>query len=71
MIYIGSKEQVEAYIDFVNEGSNFTPGTTTWSEPQKHPTQDLYKVKKHKDFESEQMQLVDKLPYDWKSDIEI
>jgi hypothetical protein len=55
----------------VNEGSDFGIGTTTWATPKKHPTQDLYKVPKHKDFESDQMQLVDELPEDWNEDIEI
>lgn len=66
MYYTGTKAALEAYLAEVNEGENYTGGTTTWADILKHHSKRQYVVLAHPNYPSK-LNTLNKLPEDWYS----
>lgn len=63
MYYIGTKTQVEYYINKVNDREKYNGTTHTWATPsQSFEDANKYAVIKHDKYEHSTMQLVETLP---------
>ena len=69
MYYIGTKEQCEAYNTKVTKGENYRDQTTQWAEVQQHPDGAPFAIIIHEDYESEDMQLVQRLDDTWNKEL--
>lgn len=71
MYYISTnKNDCEAYNDRVTQGEGYNGTTQQWVNVITHKNGDQFAILAHEDYTSE-MELVDELPEDWKSDIDI
>lgn len=62
---IGTEEQIRSYLSDVNQAENFIY-TTNWSEPQKHPENNIWAIEKHpKHNAPEGTQVIKELSADW------
>jgi len=70
MWLIGSKENTKSYIAKVDKQKGFSGNiTTTWAEPRKHPTKDVYAVQKNMGVEPDSnLEEKEELPSDWQPD---
>lgn len=64
MYYFGTKQQCEEYDLLVTSNEKYSGKTSRWFEPKQHPSQDLWCVKKHPDYDSE-MEEMESLSSDW------
>lgn len=63
MYYIGTYNQCIYYLDKVNSGENYGPGTITWAQIQSSYTEPKsYAILKHPKHTHSNMQLVETLP---------
>ena len=69
--YIGTRQQCEAYNEFVKEGENYRGVTTRWADVRQHPSRNEFAITKHKSYDDETMQYVAELPDDWNPEIDI
>lgn len=69
MHYTGTHSDCEAYNDTVTAGERYMDSTTQWATVRKHPTEDLYAIVKHEDYDAD-MTLVE-LDSSWEADDEL
>jgi predicted transglutaminase-like cysteine proteinase len=68
MYYIGTKSQVQYYINKVNEGERYNGVTNTWATPlQSFKDAQKYAVIKHDSYEHIDMKLTESLPSEFVS----
>ena len=70
MYYTGTEEQCIEYDGIVSQGEGYGGTTTNWANPRKHPTMELWAIKKHPNYESS-LPLIELTPDWYETDQEI
>lgn len=68
MYYKGTYEQLITYDEYVSAAINVSYRGDNWSTPQKHPTEDIWYVIAHPDYECD-AEYVDELDSSWIGDV--
>jgi len=68
MIYIGSLQNCQNYLEEVNSGENYQDTTTNWAEIRKKPSANIYAIPKHEEYSTEELEEVAKLGTDWEEE---
>ena len=66
MWYVGTKTNCEAYNEKVSKAMGLTGNlTSAWASVDRHPTQSLFKILAHPNYEADNLTPYDVLPESW------